>query len=121
MLTWDESEVIACLEVLPEEGQPGHGVHHTFNVRRNGLRLEVHVRQYDGDVAVAVFRDGQELPAFRHEILGCKGIRVVSERGRAYLEIAPPDESYGRYDGCSPIPWGLRVFSKPEISVTTFI
>jgi hypothetical protein len=69
---------------------------------------------------VTVLRDGQDLPVFRHEILGCKGMRVVTEHGREYIEIAPPDESYGRYDGYSPIPWGLRVFAKPEISVTTF-
>jgi hypothetical protein len=118
MLAWDETEVVACLEIVPLVGECG--ISHAFSVARNGLRLEITVFQYDGDVAISLYRDGLELPIFDVRLLGCEGLRYVNDQRGEHLEFAPARCFGGRYDGTSPMPFGIRVAAKPQVRVTMF-
>jgi len=115
---WNEYEFVECLGVLPEVSE--HDVSHTFRVERDGLRLELNVSQYDGDVFLHIFREGIETPVFALRLIDCAGARYVKEKHGDFLEFAPAKSFGSRYDGRSPIPFGFRVSVHPHISVEMF-
>ena len=51
-LVWDEADFIACLEVLPDIEE--YGVSHIFRTEKDGLRLELTVFQFAGDICISL-------------------------------------------------------------------
>ena len=119
MLVWNQYEFIECLGVLPEVGE--YEVSHSFRVEKDGLRLDLTVFQYDGDVYLDLYRDGVETSVFYMRLIGCPGARYVKNRaGADYLEFAAAKSFGSRYDGESPIPLGVRVVADPHIRIELF-
>jgi hypothetical protein len=118
MLTWDPTDFMSCLGVLPVEGE--HGVSHGYTVARDGVRLELTVFQYDGDVHVTLYRDGVEAPIVDFSITDCDAARWVHDSRGSFLELAAGRLFGGRYDGDAPIPYGVRVRVEPTIGVEFF-
>ncbi len=118
-LVWNEYEFIECLGVVPviEEYETAHH----FKIERDGLRLELSVFQYDGDVHFDLYREGLDAPVFKMRLLDCAGARYVSNRnGREVLEFAPA-KSFGTcYDGLAPLAYGVRLAVAPHISLELF-
>jgi hypothetical protein len=119
MLVWNEYEFIECLGVVPEVEE--YETAHHFKVLRDGLRLELSVFQYDGDVFLDLYREGIEASIFKMHLLDCAGARYVSDRnGREVLEFAPAKSFGKRYDGLSPLPYGIRLAVTPHIMIELF-
>ena len=115
---WDDTDVALVLEVMPEVGTDGLAYH--YMVERDGLRLEVSVFQYDGDVGIRLYRDGVENSVFHATMRDCSGIRRVWEKDFECLEFAPRVVFDKRYDGVSSMPFGVRVSIKPSLSISLF-
>ncbi|HEV2800753.1 MAG TPA: hypothetical protein VGW12_09665 [Pyrinomonadaceae bacterium] len=116
---WNEYEFIECLGVVPtvEKYESGHH----FKIERDGLRLELSVFQYDGDVHLDLYREGTDAPLFKMRLLDCAGARYVSDRnGREVLEVAPAKSFGSRYDGHTPLAYGVRLAVTPHISIELF-
>ncbi|MFH1266428.1 MAG: Ypar14, superfamily integron cassette, partial [Planctomycetota bacterium] len=60
MLTWNPTDVLSCLGVLPTEEEDG--ISHAYSVAKDGMRLDLTVFQYDGDVYITLSREGVEAP-----------------------------------------------------------
>ncbi|HEY0098181.1 MAG TPA: hypothetical protein VGB76_04420 [Pyrinomonadaceae bacterium] len=119
MLVWNEYEFIECLGVIPKVEE--YETAHFFKVSKDGLRLELSVFQYDGDVYFDLYREGIESPVLQVRLLNCAGARYVSHKnGREMLEFAPAKSFGSRYDGVSPLPYGIRVAVTPHISIELF-
>jgi hypothetical protein len=114
---WNQFEFIECLGVLPEVDEYDA---HTFTVERDGLRLELTVSQYDGDVYLDLRREGVETPVFFMRLIGCEGARCVRDKGGDFLEFAPAKCFGTRYDARSPAPFGFRVSVSPHIKIEPF-
>ena len=120
MLVWNHYEFIECLGVLPIAVEE-YETRHSFNVEKDGVRLELTVFQYAGDVYLDLYREGIEPSIFAMRLLGCEGARYVKDKnGRECLEFAPAKSFGSRYDGESPIPFGVRVFVNPHIRIELF-
>ena len=118
MLVWDETDVLTVLEVIPDIGQDA--IWHKYSVKKDGLELRVLLYQYDGDVQFELFREGIEKPIYSMKIIDCPGaIRKVDTTGE-YLEFAESKCFGSRYDGNSSIPFGVRIYIKPSISISLF-
>ncbi|MCL6414072.1 hypothetical protein MIB92_00280 [Aestuariirhabdus sp. Z084] len=118
MLVWDETDVLAVLEVVPEV-EPD-GIWHVYSVEKNGVELRISIYQYDGDVRFELFNAESESPMFSMQLLDCSGVRWKNDPAGEYLEFAPAKCFGSRYDGESPIPYGVRVYVKPTINVSLF-
>jgi hypothetical protein len=119
VLLWNQYEFIECLGVLPDvtdEYEPCHA----FKVEKEGLRLEVCVFEDAGDVYLDLYREGVESPVFSARLVDCEGARYVVGKGADYLEFAPPTSYGARYDGASPMPYGVRVGVSPHIRIELF-
>ncbi len=118
MLVWDETDFIACLETIPDVDE--YGTSHAFTVSDRGLRLEIIVCPYDGDISIRLFRDGVEDAILDLTLLDCSGVRYVKDKAGERLEF-PPAKCFGtRYDGLSPLPFGVAVSVKPTIKLRMF-
>jgi hypothetical protein len=119
MLIWNPYEFIECLAVVPEVDEDKTA--HLFKVTKDGLRLELSIFQYDGDVQLDLYSVDIETPIFRMRLLDCAGARYVSgKNGREVLEFAPAKSFGRRYDGMSPPPFGVRVAVNPHIMIELF-
>lgn len=118
MLVWNETDFITCLETAPVVGD--HGATHSFTVAGDGLRLEVVVWQYDGDVAIKLFRDGVASAILELTLLDCSGVRYVDDQAGERLEFAPAKCFGSRYDGLSPLPFSVALSIKPSIQLRLF-
>ena len=118
MLTWNQTDVLACLGVEPEVAE--YQTQFVYRVERDGLRLELSIHPYAGDILMQVFRDGVVRPVFHARLIGCQGLRYVNDDRGEYLEFAPAKCFGSRYDGQSPIPYGVRISVAPSIAVTLF-
>jgi len=119
MLIWNQYEFIECLGVVPEVEE--YETAHHFKVSKDGLHLEMSVFQYDGDVYLDLYREGIEPSIFKMRLLDCAGARYVSDRnGREVLEFAPAKSFGSRYDGVSPLQFGVRVAVTPHIVIELF-
>ncbi|HVF43797.1 MAG TPA: hypothetical protein VM936_12330 [Pyrinomonadaceae bacterium] len=116
---WNRYEFIECLGVLPEVDEE-FGTCHTFRVERDGLRLELSVSQYDGDVYLSLYREGVGPPVFTMGLIACEGARYVRDKLGDFLEFAPAKCFGRRYDGERPAPFGFRVSVDPHIRVEPF-
>jgi hypothetical protein len=118
MLRWDPTDVLSCLGVAPVEAE--HGISHGYSFAKDGLRLELTVFQYDGDIYITVYRDGVASPIFDARIVDCDAARWVRDQRGNYIEFAARRLFGGRYDGDSPIPYGARVTVDPSITIQFF-
>lgn len=118
MLVWDETEILACLEAEPQV-EPD-GVSYQYTVRKDGMRMELLVYPFDGDVYLDLYRDGVEQPVFAMNILECPGIRAVRDASGEHLEIADAGTIEGRYDGESAIPNGVRIWANPTLRIELY-
>ena len=118
MLVWNEYDFVECLGVLPEVGD--YGTSHFYKVEKDGLRLELKIAQYDGDIHIELFREGLDKSIFHMRILDCPGARYVRDRGCDYLEFAASKSFGNRYDGESVIPYGVRLQVNPQIRIELF-
>jgi hypothetical protein len=48
-------------------------------------------------------------------------VRVVDDKRGQFLEFAAANTFTGRYDGYSVIPYGLRVWVKPQVCLEPFV
>ncbi|HEY9402311.1 MAG TPA: hypothetical protein VIQ24_06435 [Pyrinomonadaceae bacterium] len=119
MLVWNQYEFIECLGVVPEVEE--YETAHYFKVTKDGLRLELSIFQYAGDVYLDMYCEGIETSIFKMRLLDCAGARYVSDRnGREVLEFAPAKSFGSRYDGASPLPYGIRVGVTPHVMIELF-
>ena len=118
MLSWDETDVITVLEVMPEE--EADGIWHKYTVKRLGIELVVTIYQYDGDVLIELKSEAAEKPLFSMRIVDCPAVVRKLDSTGEYLEFAASKCFGSRYDGTQSIPYGVRVYVKPSISVSLF-
>nr|WP_086940887.1 Ypar14, super integron cassette [Thaumasiovibrio occultus] len=120
MLTWDETDVLAVLEVLPEEDP--HHIYHRYCVEKAGLRLIITVWQYDGDVEFELVdrTETRASPAFKMKLVDCQGVQRRVDASGEYLEFAPSACFGGRYTPHTSIAYGVRVAVKPNIAISLF-
>ena len=118
MLVWNPTDFLQCLEVEPVVDD--NEISHLYILERDGIRLTLTVFQYDGDVYITLDRAGANRPIFDMKLLRCAGARYVRDQRGEYLEFAPAKCFGKRYDGESPIPYGVRVAVRPSISITLF-
>ena len=118
MLVWDETDVLTCLEVMPEI-EPD-GIWHKYTVLKHGMRLELTVYQYDGDVFLDLYRDGIEKRIFSMKLINCPGVRYVKDKKGEHLEFAHSQAFASRYDGESTVPFGVRLGVNPTISIELY-
>lgn len=116
---WDETDLVECLGVIPQIDE--HEVGHHFVVRRDGLRLELSILQYDAEVSLSLFREGAPSPLVTLRMIDCPGVRLVRNRERPdYLEFAAARVHGGRYDREPTATMGLRLAVDPDIGITLF-
>ena len=115
---WDVTDFISCLEVLPEVEE--YEVSHSFVVEKHGMRLLLKVEQDAGDVYFNLYQDGVELPVFSMKLRECQGARYINDKRGEYLEFAPSKCFGTRYDGYDVIPYGVRLYVKPSISIEMY-
>jgi hypothetical protein len=115
---WNKYDFIECLGVLPEVDEDEDG--HAFKVERDGMRLELTVFRYAGDVYLSLYREGVETPVFFMRLIWCEGARYVRDKGGDFIEFAPAKSFGSRYDGRSPAPFGFRVSVNPHIKIEPF-
>jgi hypothetical protein len=119
MMNWNQYEFIECLGVLPEVDEDE--TYYSFKIEKDGMRLDLTLFQYFGDVYLDLYRDSVEQSVFSAQLKGCEGARYVNDKnGRECLEFAPAKSFGSRYDGESPIPFGVRVAVNPHIRIELF-
>jgi hypothetical protein len=118
MLVWNETDILSCLEVVPEK-DPDE-IWHKYTVEQHGLRLELTIYQYDGDIYFDLFREGIESTIFSLKLVDCPGLRYINNGKGEYLEFAASQTFGSRYDGESVIPYGVRVRIKPHLSIEMY-
>jgi hypothetical protein len=118
MLTWNATDVLQCLGVEPNVAECE--TQFEYSVERDGLLLCLSIRPYDSDVLVRISRDGVIRPVFHARLIDCLGVRFVNDERGEYLEFVPAKCFGNRYDGQSPIPYGVRISVTPGIAVALF-
>jgi hypothetical protein len=119
MLMWDKYQFIECLAAVPEEDEDE--TRHSFRVERDGLRLELTVFQYAGDIYLDLYRDGVGPSVLQMRLLDCPAARYVTAKGGyECIEFAPAKSHGARYDGREPFPVGIRVAVNPHIRIELF-
>ncbi|MEW6174892.1 MAG: Ypar14, superfamily integron cassette [Pseudomonadota bacterium] len=118
MLAWDESDVLICLETLPDI--EADGIWYRYKVDKNGIRLDLTIYPYDADIYLELYHKDIESSVFSMKLLECSGVRYVKERSFEYLEFAPAKCFGSRYDGESLIPYGVRVYANPSIRIELY-
>jgi hypothetical protein len=118
VLAWDESDVLTCLETIPEIEPDGICYH--YKVDKGGSKLDLTIYPYDGDVYFELSHNHAEQPLFSMKLLECSGVRYVKKWPNEYLEFAPAKCFGNRYDGESAIPYGVRVYANPNIRIEIY-
>jgi hypothetical protein len=118
-LTWDPVDFLSVLGVAPEVGE--YETWYRYTVEQPPVRLQITLWQYDADVELLLFVADWERPVLRYSMLGTPGVRVVNDKRGHFLEFAAANTFTGRYDGYSVIPYGLRVWVTPQISIEPFV
>lgn len=104
--------------MAPEVGE--YETSHKYVISQPPLRLEITLRQYDGDVQLELFVTPFDGPVMRYSMLSCPGVRAGSEKRGQFLEFAATNTFTGRYNGYSVIPYGLRVWVEPHVLLEPF-
>lgn len=118
-LVWEPVDVLSVLEVVPAIAE--YETSHRYVIEQAGVKLQVTIWQYDSDVEILLWAGSLPDPVLRYSLLGCPGIRVVEDKRGAFLEFAAANSFTGRYDGYSPMPYGIRLWIKPQILLEPFV
>ncbi len=118
-LVWDPVDVLSVLEVVPDIAE--YETSHRYVVEQAGVKLQVTIWHYDSDVEILLWAGSLPAPVLRYNLLGCPGIRLVEDKRGSFLEFAAANSFTGRYDGYSPMPYGLRLWIKPQILLEPFV
>ncbi len=124
MLTWDETEAIACLEVLPEKDEE-YQTWYCFTVTQASLTLTLTIEPYTGDVRFCLNCDSLPQPIVEFVLYDCPKIRYVQDQvghRRDYLEFATTTcgGAYtSRWDD-QLLRRGVRLSVKPQLSIQLF-
>jgi hypothetical protein len=118
MLKWNPTDALTVLEVEPVVAE--HEVSHAYRVAKDGMRLDLTVFQYAGDVHISVFNERVEWPVVECRLVDCDACRRVADKRGEFLEFAGGRLFGGRYDEESVIPYGVRVRVAPSIQVQFF-
>ena len=118
MFVWDETDFVACLEAIPEVEE--YGVSHRFLVAKDGLRLELTVFRYAGDVFISLYRDEIARPIVDLRLTNCSGAAYDRDEIGEYIDFAPGQVFGDHYQKGYVIPLGLRLRPRPSISLEFF-
>ncbi|KZN41517.1 hypothetical protein [Pseudoalteromonas luteoviolacea] len=118
MLVWDETDVLTVLEVIPKTERDG--IWHLYEVEKDGIKLVIHIYQYDGDVRFELINTINNATIFSMSILDCDGVLRKKDTTGEYLQFAPAKCFSHRYDGETTIPYGVRVMVNPSISIELY-
>jgi hypothetical protein len=118
MLVWNEIDFLTYLEVEPVIGE--YEIEYRYEVLQSPLRLLLSVFHLAGDIYISIFCDHLELAVIDFAIRDCPGARVVNDDRGNYIEFAAANCFTCRYDGESVIPYGVRLFVRPQIRVMLF-
>lgn len=118
MLVWDEIDVLTVLEVIPEIED--EGICYVYTVKKHDIELIVKIFQFEGDISFEMFTMGIEKPIFRMQLYDCAGILRKIDKTGEYLDFAPSNCFFSNYIGESSIPYGVRIYVNPSISLSLF-
>lgn len=118
MLRWEPLDFLEVLGVAPVEGE--YGTYYEYVIKREACRLEVKVWPLDSDIRVSLFVVDQNEPIFDANLLDCQGARVVSDKRGRYIELAPANVFFGRYEKDDTPAFGFRIQVDPFIQVSPF-
>ena len=117
-LVWEPLELIDTLGVSPDIEE--YETSHLYIVSQPPIRLELMLWQYDGDVKIKLFVEPFESEVLDYTMTACPGVRAVNDKRGQFLEFAAANTFTGHYDGYSTIPYGLRLWVKPQIRIEPF-
>jgi hypothetical protein len=118
-LVWEPVDVLSVLGVVPTVGDCETS--HQFVVEQPGVKLKITIWQYDSDVEILLWAGSLIEPVMKCSLLECPGVRAVEDKRGAFLEFAAANTYTGRYDGYSPMPYGLRLWTQPQIVLEPFV
>jgi hypothetical protein len=118
-LIWDPLDLLSILSV--EATVAEDETSHQYIVEQGPIRLQLTIWQYDSDVEFILWVASVPDPVLKYSILDCPGIRIISDKRGTFLEFAAANTFTGRYDGYSVIPYGLRLWVKPQIRLEPFV
>lgn len=118
LLKWDETEVLACLEVDPEIDEDG--ISHSYHVCRGTIHLHLTIFQYDSSVHVTVKSEDQDNPIIDFKLMSCAGIQYHKEAYSEYLLFAPSDVVGEYYKNDYVVESGFKISVNPSIAVSIF-
>lgn len=114
-LKWDALDFLTVLEVEPIITDQGYS--YLYIVEKDGLRLEVCVFPFEGDISILLFREGIEAPIVRLPLAECRTAKRILEKSDEFLEI------YGVHSFSSlpyaerPLAFSVQVRIHPNIKV----
>jgi hypothetical protein len=118
MAEWNKYELIEFFGLLPEEDEDQ--TYLSFNVEKDGLRLNVTFFHYVSAVYIDVFRYGVDEPVFSTRIENSAGMKYMKQaNGWECLEVATPHRNIS-FEEEWIIPMGARIKINPHISVEMF-
>ncbi|MEM9997298.1 MAG: hypothetical protein AAF809_06320 [Bacteroidota bacterium] len=94
LLNWDPTDVIECLEVLPDEEE--YGIRYGFTCTADGLRLQMDVWPLESMVAISVKREGLTESGVTFWLYVRGRVRQVKDKSGSEL----------RFENVLPLPLG---------------
>jgi hypothetical protein len=118
-LAWEPVDVLSAISVVPTVGE--NGEFHRYVIEQAEVRLQLTIWQYDSDIEILLWVNSLPNPVVRYSLLECPGVRLVEDKRGCFLEFAAANSFTGRYDGYSPMPYGLRLWAQPQILIEPFM
>ena len=111
MFTWDETDVLTCLETEPTVGEDA--LSHHYEVRRDGLHLQLTIFQYDGDAHVVIAHVDEPQPLIDFWMRDGSEIRYVRDNDIEELIFMSDDSA----DRAPNLPYGFVLKVRPSIGI----
>jgi hypothetical protein len=117
-LSWDETEILNFLGVVPEVEE--YGVSYHYTLLQSPHRLELTIWPMRSDIYVSLYSEGSEQPLVDLKLLACSGVRAVRDKRGSFAEFGAGNIFSGRYDRLSPMPYGFRLWVLPHFRIQPF-